>query len=137
LQAVLNYLKKCVVCEEVCGLVSWTLGHKILSLCYKMMRNYDTVEFFYGEQQNDHLSVQSMMQAFGNMYGLRINTNFLHSRMHYAGEYTVCRSTKSLFMLYRLSATELQGRKKTYGMSVNNLYGSNLVLFTACLRHSS
>jgi hypothetical protein len=39
-------------------------------------------------------------------------------------------------MLNRLSATELQGRKKTYRMSVNDLYDSDLVLFTACLRHS-
>ena len=97
LQAVLNYLKKHVVCEEVCGLVSWTLGHKILSLCYKLMRSYDTIEFFYGEHQNDHCCVQSMMQAFGNMYGLRINTNFLHNRMHYASE---CAEAQRLYLYY-------------------------------------
>jgi hypothetical protein len=53
LQVILNYLMKCVVCEEVCGLLSWRLGHQILSLCYKLMSNYDTVEFFYGKSQSD------------------------------------------------------------------------------------
>ncbi|XP_021914315.1 uncharacterized protein LOC110827193 isoform X5 [Zootermopsis nevadensis] len=46
-KVILNYLMKYVVCEEVCGLLNWTVGHQILSLCYKMMSNYDTVEFFY------------------------------------------------------------------------------------------
>ncbi|XP_069700066.1 AP-5 complex subunit beta-1-like isoform X1 [Periplaneta americana] len=46
-KAILNYLMKYVVCEEVCGLLTWSLGHKILSLCYKLMSNYDTVEFFH------------------------------------------------------------------------------------------
>lgn len=84
LQAMLNYLKKCVVCEEVCGFISWTLGHQILSLCYKLMRSYDTVEFFYGEHLNGQCSVQSMVQGFGNMCDLRINTNFLQGRVHCA-----------------------------------------------------
>lgn len=46
-KAMLNYLMKYIVCEEVCGLLSWMLGHQMLSLCYKLMSNYDTVEFFY------------------------------------------------------------------------------------------
>ncbi|KAJ9594123.1 hypothetical protein L9F63_014439, partial [Diploptera punctata] len=46
-KAILNYLMKYVVCEDVCGLLSWSLGHKILFLCYKLMSNYDTVEYFY------------------------------------------------------------------------------------------
>jgi hypothetical protein len=40
------------------------------------------------------------------------------------------------YLIYRLSATELWGWKKTYRMSVNDLYDSDLVLFTAYLRHS-
>ncbi|PSN56344.1 hypothetical protein C0J52_03746 [Blattella germanica] len=46
-KAILNYMIKYVVCEEVCGLLSWSLGHKILSLCNRLMSNYDTIEFFY------------------------------------------------------------------------------------------
>ncbi|XP_023718936.2 AP-5 complex subunit beta-1 [Cryptotermes secundus] len=46
-KAILNYLMKYIVCEEVCGLLSWMLGHQILSLCFKLMSNYDTVVFFY------------------------------------------------------------------------------------------
>jgi len=42
----------------------------------------------------------------------------------------------SIYVIYKLSARELRGWKKTYRMSVNDLCDSDLVLFTACLRHS-
>lgn len=42
----------------------------------------------------------------------------------------------SIYVIYKLSATELWGWKKTYRISVNDLYDSDLVLFTACLRHT-
>jgi hypothetical protein len=63
LQVMLNYLMKHVVCEEVCGLLNWRLGHQILFLCYKLMSTYDTVEFFYGESQIDHYTIPSIMKA--------------------------------------------------------------------------
>lgn len=39
--------------------------------------------------------------------------------------------TKILLGLYRLSGTELWCWKKTYRLSINDLYDFNLVLFTA------
>jgi len=42
----------------------------------------------------------------------------------------------SICVIYKLFATELWDWKKTYRISVNNLYDSDLVLFTACLSHT-
>lgn len=72
---------KYIVCEEVCGLLSWMLGHQILSLCYKLMSNYDTVEFFYGELQN------IIHDAGIFKYGLRTDTRLLHGVIYQANEY--------------------------------------------------
>ena len=42
----------------------------------------------------------------------------------------------SIYVIYKLSVTQLWGLEETYRMSVNDLYDSDLILFTACLRHN-
>jgi hypothetical protein len=80
---------KYIVCEEVCGLLSWMLGHQILSLCYKLMSNYDTVEFFYGELQNTicYVGIFKCMTL-----GLKLG--------FYIVSYRVCRQKKLTLMSY-------------------------------------
>ncbi|XP_066993200.2 AP-5 complex subunit beta-1 [Anabrus simplex] len=46
-KAILIYIMKYVMCDEVCEVLNWRLGHQILWLCYNLMKEYDTVSFFH------------------------------------------------------------------------------------------
>jgi hypothetical protein len=95
---------KYVVCEEVCGLLNWTLGHQILSLCYKMMSNYDTVEFFYGESQINHCTILFVMDL--RIYGyiaLGLTPNFAWCDI--SGQW-ICKTTNNALRIYLYTLLE-------------------------------
>nr|CAD7457506.1 unnamed protein product [Timema tahoe] len=47
-QRTLLYLAEHVLTKEVCEVLSWSLGHQILSLCHSYMKEFDVTECFNG-----------------------------------------------------------------------------------------
>ncbi|KAK7865955.1 hypothetical protein R5R35_005020 [Gryllus longicercus] len=47
LKSILIYLYRHILCGVICKSLSWSLGHKMLKLCYFMMKEYNTTNFFY------------------------------------------------------------------------------------------
>nr|CAD7431409.1 unnamed protein product [Timema monikensis] len=45
-QRTLLYLAEHVLTKEVCEIISWSLGHQILSLCHSYMKEFDVTECF-------------------------------------------------------------------------------------------